>query len=363
MSAQYILYGGKLSYYTGKARAYLRWKGIPFEERQATNEVYQTIIIPRIGYPMIPLLITPEDKAIQDTTEIIDYFEQNDTGPSILPPGPAQRFAAHLLELYGDEWLLIPALHYRWAYNEAFALGEFGELVLPNASEDAQLAAAEKASAMFRGAMPLLGITPEMIPAIERSYLALLSELNTHFSAHQYLLGDRPSIGDFGLIGPLYAHLYRDPASGDIMKKHAPAVAAWVERMHEPPAPQTGEFLPDDEIPETLLPVLNRMMAEQGPCLIDMPEKLSSWKDENPELEIPRAIGMHPFSIEGTPGQRVIVPYAQWMLQRAIDYASSVQGEDRKSIETLAEKIGATDVLNVKIDAPVMRKNYKLFWA
>ena len=31
----------------------------------------------------------------------------------------------------------------------------------------------------------------------------------------------RPSIGDFGLVGPLYAHQYRDPASGDLITKAA----------------------------------------------------------------------------------------------------------------------------------------------
>jgi len=62
MNAKHILYGGELSYFTGKARAYLRWKGVDFEERPATTKIYQEIIVPRVGYAMIPLLITPEDK-------------------------------------------------------------------------------------------------------------------------------------------------------------------------------------------------------------------------------------------------------------------------------------------------------------
>ena len=119
--SSYTLYGGPLSYFTGKARAYLNWKGVDYEERLATRDVYAEIIIPRIGYPMIPLLISSDDQAIQDTTEIIDHFEDRDGDPSVFPDGPRQRLAAHLLELYGDEWLVIPAMHYRWAHNRDFA--------------------------------------------------------------------------------------------------------------------------------------------------------------------------------------------------------------------------------------------------
>ncbi|NOX95664.1 MAG: glutathione S-transferase, partial [Alphaproteobacteria bacterium] len=164
---KHILYGGQLSYFTGKARAYLRWKDIPFEEHLATREIYKTIIVPRIGYRMIPVLITPDDLAIQDTTEIIDHFETITPKPSVFPSGPRQRLAAHLLELYGDEWLVIPAMHYRWAHNRDFAYAEFGKLVSPDATPEQQYEDGKKAAEQFEGAVGLLGATEEMAPAIE----------------------------------------------------------------------------------------------------------------------------------------------------------------------------------------------------
>ena len=362
MNSKYILYGGALSYFTGKARAYLRWKGVDFEERPATAAVYQEIIVPRIGYPMIPLLITPDDEAIQDTSEIIDYFEAREREPSALPEGPRQRLAAHMLELYGDEWLVIPAMHYRWAYNKDFALGEFGKIVDASAPLEARREMGAKLAERFMGAVPLLGVTPETASAIEASYEALLAELNAHFAKHDYLFGSRPSIGDFGLIGPLYAHLYRDPESGKMMKSRAPLVAAWVERMQNPPSPRGGEFLSDDAIPETLLPILRRMMREHTPCLVDLTKKLAAWRRENPDTDIPRAIGMHEFTIEGTTGQRIILPYTQWMLQRALDSLNTLEGEARQSALAFLDNIGGGDFKTIKIAAPVRRENHRLVW-
>lgn len=363
MSDKHILYGGELSYFTGKARAYLNWKGVDYEERLATRQVYETIIVPRIGYPMIPLLITPDDDAIQDTTEIIDHFEALDPEPSVFPSGPKQHLAAHLLELYGDEWLVIPAMHYRWAHNRDFAYAEFGKVAAPDTDAETQYEAGKKAAERFQGAVGYLGATPDMAPAIEASYETFLSELDAHFSNHDYVFGSRPSIGDFGLIGPLYAHLYRDPASGELMRSIAPNVVEWVLRMQRPPAPRSGSFLEDDTIPETLLPVLRRMMREQMPCLIDLVSKLSIWKEENPDADIPRFIGMHDFTVEGQTAQRIVLPYTQWMLQRATDYLGSLSGSDYDEAMALLDSIDGNSIADLDIAAPVKRDKHKLVWA
>jgi len=117
----YQLLGAPLSLYSGKARGYLRWKNVPYREVLSTREVYETQILPRLGYGMVPVLITPDGETVQDTTDIIDYLEAHQPGPSVYPQGPVQKLAALIFELFGDEWLLIAAMHYRWAYNEDFA--------------------------------------------------------------------------------------------------------------------------------------------------------------------------------------------------------------------------------------------------
>jgi len=264
MIQQYTLYGGDISYYSAKARAYMNYKGIDYQELAATKEVYKTVILPNVGWPVIPVVVTPDGVTLQDTSDIIDTLEQTFPEAPVVPGTPRQRVVALMLEVFGDEWLKLPAMHYRWNHNTEWIIGEFGKLSAPELDEAAQREVGERTCRPFRGSLPMLGVVEETYAAVESSYEALLRELNTHFAEHEYLLGTRPSIGDFGLVGPLYAHQYRDPYSGELMRRIAPNVVSWVLRCMEP-APLSGDFLPDDEIPSTLLPVLSRMMREQLP--------------------------------------------------------------------------------------------------
>ncbi len=318
-----ILYAAPLSLYSGKARAYMDWKNIDYREELAHPAIYRDIIIPAVGRPVMPVVQT-HDRIIQDTTLIIDHYESEVSGPSVYPNTPKQKLAALLLETYGDEWLVIPAMHYRWNYNEEWVYGEFGKVALPDASAEDQYAAGKERGATFRGFVPMLGINDVTIAGIEKSYEALLGDLNAHFTHYDYLLGSRPSIGDYGLIGPLYAHLYRDPASGEIMQKLAPKVAAWVERMVNVKSPLSGDFLANDEVPETLFPILQRMMDEHIPYLQNTANMLRDWIKQNPDTEVPRAIGMSNFTIEGFTGQRIAIPFSLWMLQRSLDHYASL---------------------------------------
>ncbi|AFT72695.1 Glutathione S-transferase [Alloalcanivorax dieselolei B5] len=66
------LYGGEVSYFTGKVRAYLRWADLPFEEVIASADVYGQVILPSVGIPVIPVLRTQSGEILQDTTVITE---------------------------------------------------------------------------------------------------------------------------------------------------------------------------------------------------------------------------------------------------------------------------------------------------
>ncbi len=354
----YILYGGELSYYTGKARAYLRFKQLPFDERIASREVYKDIILPRVGAPIIPVLASPGGELVQDTTEIIDFLEARHPQPSVYPEGPRQKLVALMLEHYGDEWLVIPAMHYRWSYLDQqrdFVLGEFGAMSAPEASRDEQIALGEKTSAPFRGSIPMLGVNEDTVAAIELEWHTLMAQLDAHFAEHPFLLGSRPSIGDFGLMGPLYAHLGRDPVPRALMEEKAPRVYDWVCRMNAPTA-SPGEFLPDDEVPETLLPILETLCRDFLPDVLDVVAQNAAFIASKPGEKIPRYLGMHRFRTGDAESERVVHSYSQWMFQRVHDHYQGLTGGDRDAADALLARVGGLEAVQAPLPRRVRRQ-------
>lgn len=358
-----ILYGTHASLFTGKARAYLDWKQVDYREVTPDLQIREKVIEPAVGRMVIPVIQCADGSILQDTTVIIDHYQAQLGGLSVYPDTPRQKFAALLLETFGDEWLVIPAMHYRWNYNEDWIYGEFGRNLMPDAAPEQQEAVGKMMGERFKALVPILGINEASIPAIEASYEALLADLDAHFTKHDYLFGSRPSIGDYGLIGPLYAHLYRDPESGRIMERLAPRVAEWVERMVTPPAPHTGEFLSDDVIPETLLPVLNRMMSEQLPNLVETADLMSKWGASSEDKELPRAVGMANYEVEGHQSARMAASFSLWMLQRALDYLNSLDGEDRVACEELLKEVGGEALIDFPMPFRLEFKNHRLWRA
>ena len=57
----------------------------------------------------IPVLQIPEDDVWQDTTVIIDHMEKRFPQSSVYPATARRKLAALILEVFGDEWLLLPA--------------------------------------------------------------------------------------------------------------------------------------------------------------------------------------------------------------------------------------------------------------
>lgn len=351
----HTLYAADVSLFSGKARSYLRWKNVDFKEVAPTPEVMKTVLLPVIGWPVIPVLGLPDGSLVQDTGDIIAHVEANHPGPSVYPDGPIQRFVTELIHTYADQWLTLPAMHYRWNHNEAWVLEEFGRLAAPNADRETQIAIGTKRGAMFRAMVPALGITPETAPAIEASYLACLSELNTHFQRYHFVFGGRPTLADFALYGPLYAHLYRDPASGALMKTRAPHVTAWVERLRDRTYAET-ELIEEDWIPESLLAILRRHHREHLPVLVATNAALGAFSGD----ELPRVLGRVPFTIDGVSGQTLARPFSLFRLQAALEIYARLSESDRAQADSLLDATDGGALKNFRLARGLVRKDYKL---
>ncbi len=111
-ATSYTLYGWEVSYYTGKVRSYLRFKGIPFVEVAPNIFNYYVTLRRKTRVVAIPVVCTPEGEWWQDSSDIIDRLEARFPAPSILPATSVQRFAAYLFELWGDEFWLPTGPHH-----------------------------------------------------------------------------------------------------------------------------------------------------------------------------------------------------------------------------------------------------------
>ncbi|MBI3782450.1 MAG: glutathione S-transferase [Deltaproteobacteria bacterium] len=352
-------YAAEVSYFSGKVRPIFRYKGIPYEEIDPTPQVYRDVIEPRTGLRFIPIVVTPEDQTLQDTSEILDALEARFPNPPVYPTTPVQRVVAYLIEVYADEFMVLPAMHYRWSFteSEAKARADFAK-----ASGNPETAS--KFADRMKGMIPLLGVTPESGPAIEAHLRELLDILSAHFAHHDFLFGSRMSLGDLALMGPLYAHLYLDAVPGRLLSETAPRVCAWIERMNHP-VPRSGEFLANDALPPMLRPLLDLIGRDAAPLILDNVHAFEEWAATRPSdmTEPPRAVGAHSTSLRGTPLQRYTSPYTSWMLQRPLDAYGALPAGGRAAVDAALAGSGLERWLAWKPNPRMGKKHFKLVFA
>ncbi len=353
--------GWPVSPYTAKTRAYFRFKGIKFRDREPSLPELHFRVKRAVGRFVMPTVKTPDGRWLQDTSEIIDEMEKRFSHPTVIPPGNAQRVASLLLELHGDEWLVMPALHYRWNVqkNITFARREFARYGFPGVPLGLSAALAKPVAKRMAAYLPLLGIKPETQPGIESFSQDLIAHLETHFTAHHFLLGARPCVGDFAMMGPLWAHLYRDPGSRELFD-HAPHVRAWFERLLRPQG-DYGEFLANDEVPTTLDPVFPTLFAEQFPYLRALLDAIETYCAKNPEAKrVPRALGNTSFCIGGAAGERRLLTFSQWMLQRPLGAYQSLSLEERAAVDSWLVRVGGQEAMQWEVKHPQEHVNFAL---
>jgi len=376
------LFGSPPSLYSGKARSYLRKAGIPFEEKLHSHPDYSARILPAIKRFVIPVLETPDGDIVQDTTEIIEFLEARHSAPlGVYPEGPCQKIISMILEMFGDEGMLRPAMHYRWNFpeeNDYFISMEFGRFMKPDSSEEEACQLAGMPKAAMQKYLPGLGITDDSIPAIEKNYQELLQVLNAHLLSSPYLLGGRPTMADFGLYGPMYAHLARDPAPEMLMKRTANRVWRWVERMTAvgadmPEFPfMERETFADDVISETLMDVLKIVGQQYGPEVSALVEFINAYSIANPEIKPgspvitdanKRVLGRITIPLGGAQVSVGARHYSLWMLQRIHDAYDNLTSTDRDGVDAVIAAAGLSAFTNQRLTRRIERKDYTEVWA
>jgi glutathione S-transferase len=259
MASVYRIYGNELSPYSVKVRSYFRYKRIPHEwiVRSASNEEEFRL---HAKLPLIPLVVTPEGKGLQDSTPIIEHFEQLYPEPPLQPSDPALAFLSALIEEYADEWGNKPMFHYRWFYEaDQQSAGErLARSMFPALGEDEVSAGIEMIKSRMIPRLKFVGSSAETKEQIEGSFRRQLEILEKHLAARPFLFGARPVLADLGLFAQLY-QCSSDPTPGGIIRSQAPRVMAWIERMLDPKA--DGELESWPALAPTLTPLLEDEIA------------------------------------------------------------------------------------------------------
>jgi len=356
----YRFYAAEMSYFSAKVRPALRLKGVPYVEHLPTPAAYREVILPRTGLGFIPIVVTPSGDTWQDTSEILDALERAHPEPALIPATPLQRVVAHLLELYADEFLLLPAMHYRWSFpaSERKARGDFAAAVGDPES-------ANRFADRMKGSIALLGVVPASIAAIEAHLGELLDALSAHFAEHRFLLGDRMSLADCALLGPFYAHLYLDAVPGLLLRERAPRVCHWIERMNHPDPTAPGDWLAGDALAPTLQPILELAGRDAVPLLLDNARAFEAWADARPAglEEPPRGVGSHETRLRGTAFQRYTSPYGLWMIQRPLDAFAALGGADRRRVELALSSSGCNALFAFHPRHRLSKRRFKLCFA
>lgn len=373
-----LLFGAPVGLYTGKVRSYLRKHGIAYSERLPSDPIFQKQLLPKLKRFINPVIQMPDGTVVQDTADILDYLEaQGLARHASTPATPRQRMMALIVDLYGSDGLIRPAMHYRWHYrreNEAFLRHEFGLSYRPGRAAP-EVVEQQLTNFMnyLNGHLPNLGITSETGPLIESRYEELLATLDAHFRAHPYALGGQPTIADYGLMAPLYAHLARDPVPATLMKRLAPSLYRWTERMNAPDNdapefPRTPYALPaDDAIPETLLPLLKQIAVDFLPELEATVRTLDEWWTQHGHEGLvgqpaERGLVRMRFSWRGTSVTTVLAPYLIYKLQKVTDAWTALDDTGRTAVAPLLDAAGLTPLVTLKPLRRIERRDFLEVW-
>jgi|CXWL01.1.fsa_nt_gi glutathione S-transferase len=371
------LYGVQCSLYTGKVRSYFRKNAIPFAERALSHPHYRDAVLPAVKNHRVPVVEFDDGTMVQDSAAILDACEHR--FPKIARPSGALRVVELFIEAYAERSLLKAAMHYRWSFpddNRAFILGEFGRALAFANGPAAWREMGEMLAGRMSAYLPPLGIGADSIPAIEASYLKLLAILNAHFELYPYILGDAPSRADYGLMGPLYAHLGRDPYPVRIMQREAPLVFRWVERMnapevHTPEYPdRAAAFFDAANPPPTFRAVLKQASAEYAGEVEATARLFAEWSAKHAERssgalvsdkgEDQPTFGSVEFPLENTTVRTMSSGHTLWMMQRALDAHAAASVAEKAQARTLFAEAGGASLLDLELARRLARIDNKL---
>jgi glutathione S-transferase len=259
----YTLYVMSNSPYSDKIRMYLRLKRLPVVEVRENLRNREQVLKARTGRTMVPVVITPADEAMNDSTHITRRLETACPTPALRPADPGRRGFDALVEDYADEWVVRVMLASRWLHE-------------PDAEQNRTVIAADMTCGVHEvemavareifpqgitATLPPMGATRETLGFLLDDLRGLVADLDALFAAHRFVGGAGPTVADLALYGQLN-QIRRDPTGRTIVGDPSRPHGRWlgdVERRGDGTAAEfPGDGAPDGD---ALAPLARRIAA------------------------------------------------------------------------------------------------------
>jgi glutathione S-transferase len=235
------------SYFTQKMQAALQWyfpEDHTFVVKGAANREEIEL---RSGTHQVPVLITPENWCIADSTPLLTLLDARLPESRFYPAGGVGLLSA-LLEEYFDEWSARWCIGTRWMAGEENAIAVVASMqqqkgLPPNVTSQQikELMDATPAEAMEAGlqtfawgkrAARAIGVETEIqVQASEDELLRIFTSFEDHLaSGHKFVFGDAPTAVDCVMMGGLRAHFLHDPHPQGLLRG-LDRVAEWCHTL------------------------------------------------------------------------------------------------------------------------------------
>ncbi len=219
--ARYVVYGWQRSYFTRKLIAALHFYGADWEYQNKTTENADEIRL-RSGTHQVPVLHTPENWMIADTTPLLHMLDARFPERRMFPEGPLG-LLTQIVEEFFDEWIARTTVHWRWNYPENHEL-----LSMDAAHGDPEIA--EQLVTWGGKVCRATGVSSDVQKqAAESEYYRIMDAATAQLAQTSFLLGDRPTAVDCIVLAGLRAHFLFDPAPNRMLRDRYPEVVRWSE--------------------------------------------------------------------------------------------------------------------------------------
>ena len=129
---------------------------------------------------------------------------------------------------------------------------------------------------------------------------------------------------------------------------------------------QDGEYLANDEIPNTLIDVLKHLATDFVPETRAASICINEWLDNQAQLdpgtEVARGVGSGSFELQGKTINALAQPFRFYLLKRVQDEIASFDDKAKADVMNLLSACNMAEILDMKLTRDIGRENNLEVW-